>query len=69
MSVKMSRSLRWRVWAWKNMNLRIGFWLFAVHPIWFWLPTIDRHEPTIDEPTVSGWSFVWLCIEVAYVQH
>ena len=69
MSAKMSWSLKWRVWAWKNMNLRVGFWLFAIHPIWFWVPNVERHDPTFDEPTVNGWSFVWLCVEVAHVRH
>ena len=51
------------------MNLRVGFWLFAIHPIWFWVPNVERHDPTFDEPTVNGWSFVWLCVEVAHVRH
>lgn len=69
MVAKMSWSLRWRIWTWGHMNLRIGWWLFAIHPMWFWLPNLDRHYPDIDEPTRRGWSFVWLCMEVAHVRH
>lgn len=54
-----------RIWP----VLRAGSWLFAVHRLWRWKPLTDRYEPSpFTEETRTGWSVVWLCVEVSHVR-
>jgi hypothetical protein len=65
----MGYSRRSRVALWvlrRRLVIRPGDWLFGIQPWWFWKPRleiIDQDE--IDEPRVKGFSFIWLCIEIA----